>query len=159
MSNTIDLSALVQDRDFIELDDGRCLRLRIEPDDLNPFEDFDCYGKLAQGRRHEDTGREIRPDGFDGNAEKLSMRSGGIWWQPPSDGPKRGTDDFAELRRLVLDLDEFGMVSVKLEILDGKDAYGQPIVVNFASMGGIEPYPGEYLAEIISELAAELELT
>jgi hypothetical protein len=42
-----DLAQLSGDDDTMELDDGRTLRLLIKPDDINPFDEFDCYGRIA----------------------------------------------------------------------------------------------------------------
>ena len=89
-----------------------------------------------------DYGYYPRPDGFDGNAEKLSYGNGDcVWWQPHSDGPKRGTPEFEQERKHVRDLLEFGMCGFILELLEGKDAYRQPIVTKVASLWGIEPFP------------------
>jgi hypothetical protein len=154
-----DLTALTDDGDTVDLEDGRTARLLISPDDINPFDEFDCYGKVSPiARRSMDQGLP-RPPGFDGNAEKLyACGTDAFWWQPPADGPKRGTEEFAQERRLVIDLASWGMKRVALEILDGTDAYGRPIVVNVASLGGIDSLEDGYLAEVVSELAAELDI-
>jgi hypothetical protein len=157
--NAPDLSRLTDDGDTVELNDGRTLRLRIESDDIDPFGEFEVYGKVASPGRQNEYGYQTRPKGFDGNAERLYYgNSGPIWWQPSPDGPKRGTPEFAGERDMVRNLLEFGMSGYLLEILDGEDAYGRPIVGHVASLWGIEPFPArEYQTEIVKELWSELE--
>ena len=151
-----DLTALTDDGDTVELEDGRIARLLVTHDEINPFDEYECYGQVASvARWHQD---QQRPSGFNGNAEKLTIFNDVIWWQPPADAPQRGTDDFAKLRSLVIDLASFGMKSVALEILDGTDAYRRPIVVDVASLGGIDSLEDGYLAEVVSQLAAEVGL-
>ena len=70
----------------------------------------------------------------------------------------RGTPEFAEFRRLVLDLLEYGYKGVTLELCDGTDAYGRPVVRDVASLWGIDSLDNGYLAEVISELAGELDI-
>jgi len=154
-----DLSTLTMDWDTLDLEDGRVLRLRIEPDDVNPFEDNpDFYGRIASTERNRETGRSQRPDGFDGNAEKLSIYNDVIWWQPPKD-VKRTSEHFAGFRDFIRELASFGSHYVALEILEGEDAYHRPIVVNVASLGGIDSLDGGYLEQVVTELAAELEIS
>lgn len=146
----------LDDGESFKLDDGRTIRFKVELDDTNPFDDYDCYGKIAWvGRGY----RENRPDGFDGNAEKLQAnRSDQVWWQPPAD-VKRTDPGFAKFRRQVTDLLEFGMCGYVLELCDGKDAYGRDIVVDVQSLWGIEPFAEDsYRVEIIGELLSEMEL-
>ena len=56
------------------------------------------------------------------------------------------------------DLCEFGFVVVTLELCDGTDAYGRPIVVKAESLGGnewdcmSEPYGAELVADLVTEL-------
>jgi hypothetical protein len=150
----IDLDSLTDDGDVIDLPDGRKLRLRVEHDDINPFNEYETYGKIETGVRTGFTD-DGRPDGFDGNSERLMHQ---CWWQPPTDGPKRGTEEFAKFRRLVLDLINYGMHWVALEVLDSEDAYGRPIVVSVASLGGIDSLEDGYLAEVVKELGDELGL-
>lgn len=156
----IDLSKLTSDGDTVDLPDGRALRLRMEPDDINPFEEYDTYGRMQWERNHRDNGWSIRPDGFTGNAEKVSTDSGAsLWWEPPTDGPARGSEEFRAFRAQVMELLEYGMVYVSLEMLDSEeDAYGRRIVRNVASVGGVEPMPtADYLHELVSQLFEEME--
>lgn len=155
MTTTLDLSDLTDDGDLMELPDGRTLRLRVEVDmDYDPFVDMDYYGKIASLDRY---GRQ-RPEGFTGNAEKLSIFNDVIWWEPPTGpdfGVKRSDPGFKEFRSLVQDLASFGGKVVTVEVLDGKDAYGRPIVVGVASLGGIDSLENGYLAEVVKELVDE----
>ena len=137
------LESLAEDGDTVELENGRALRLRVQSDECDVMDLWsdDCYGRIAfvSGRTNVYGYPQDRPEGFDGNAEKLSYgRGDDAWWQPPAD-IKRGTEQFQTCRRVVRDLLEFGFYSVGLELLDGTDAYGRPIVVNAAWLGGLEP--------------------
>jgi hypothetical protein len=138
----------------VELGDGSKLRLSFVPDSSNPFDEVDCYGRVEATARH----NERRPDGFNGNAEILN--GGGyeaIWWQPPADAPRRCTPEFASLRTLVLELIEYGYQGVVVEHLQGEDAYHRPIVVDVASLWGVEPSPtSDYLYSIVTDLIAEV---
>lgn len=179
------LDELTDDGDTVELDDGRTLRLRIESSDesfLFVHKDGtldtndECYGTFAfydtRERNCGSYGYPVRPDGFDGNAEVLRSNGGDpLWWQPPTGDyalidpdtgkpARRGSDTFRQLRSHVLDLLEFGYSAVGVEVLDGKDAYGRPIVVNHAWIGYVEPEGyatwKDTLRGIVSDLLAEL---
>lgn len=154
-TTTIDLSSLTEDGDTLDLGDGRTLRLRIRPDeDIDPFKEFDCYGKLSECRTDGQ-----RPAGFDGNAEKLRLQHDCYWWQPPADGPKRGTDEFASLRQSVIDVANDGLYGVVLELLSGKDGYGQPIVAKVESLWAIDGLrQNDYLSTVVRDLADEMGL-
>jgi len=167
MINSEVLEALADDGDTAELDDGRTLRLRIEsdPSDVRDLWSDDCYGAVAwvEDRPRNDYGYPPdRPEGFDGNAEKLGIGRGydRFWWQPPAD-VARGTEQFRALRTLVSDLLEFGFSNVGLEVLEGENAYHEAIVVNAAWLGGVEPWSygeREVLDDILSQLLPELGL-
>lgn len=156
------LADLTQDGDTVELDDGRTLRLRLTADDMTAADDGDWYGAIAPVRwahRYDADYHQQpeRPNGFTGNAEKLHYGRGEVvWWEPPSD-VKRGTDGFTTLRATLRDVLEYGYVVVSLELCRGTDAYGRPVVVDVASIGGVEAMArDDYMREIVSELAAEL---
>lgn len=158
------LDALTQEGDTFELGDGRTLRLRFEPDDINPFDEFDTYGKVAHfptntyGYDQAGMRSNFRPDGFDGNAEKLWPPQNGdpVWWQPPS-WVKRSDPGFAELRTNVCDLLAFGMQGVLVELLDGEDAYRRPIARGVAALWGLEPFIDRaYLRTVVGELVDEV---
>jgi hypothetical protein len=127
------LDELHDDRDTVELDDA-CVVLHIESDDINPFDEYDCYG----------------------NAEIVHTRSDAYWWQPPRGdyaGPKRGTDGFLQMRQMVLDLLEYGTQYWWIEY---QDAEGDEI--DREGVGGIEPFPtDEYRRDLLSDLWAEIE--
>ena len=145
------------DRAEVKLSRGRMLRLRIEPDQDSDLNDFDCYGRTAPTKRSRYSDYpDTRPQGFDGNAEKIWLGGDAIWWQPPADGPARGTAEFRSLRALVRDLAEYGFHGVVLELTRGVDAYHRPIVRNVASLWGIDSLEDGYLREVAGELAAEL---
>lgn len=138
------VAELRHDKDTAELPDGRILRLVIESDDMDPFAEYgaDCYGRIEWAddpRLRGEYGYSVRPDGMDGNAERLHTGRDAYWWQPPADGPKRGTDEFEMARQLVRDLLEYGMSVAIVEVCQGEDAYGRPIVVGSSALGGIEP--------------------
>lgn len=159
---SINLSELTGDGNALDIGNGQSLRLRIESDDISPFEETDTYGRIAglQFDRFYRHGERPRPDGFNGNAEKLYVPNNGgtYWWQPPADGPKRGTDEFKGLRKRVLELLEYGYCAYVLELLEGENAYHEPIVRKFANLGEIEPFPTvEYRAEIVRNLWTEIQ--
>ena len=151
----IDLSDLRQDGDTLQLPDGRTLRLVIEQDWEASINDFDCYGRIEK-YSHPHTwpeGHRSRPDGFDGNAEKLSCgRDAWIWWQAPA-YVVRGTDEFRALRSHVIELLDRGFYCIGLELLGDKDFYGRPIVVNRASLAGCDGTdPSEYVFDLLLSL-------
>jgi hypothetical protein len=151
---SIELEQLKDDGDTIELPDGRKLRVRIQPDEGVSINDFpDCYGETAW-MSHD----RQRPDTFTGAAEVLKHDyPHRLWWQPPAD-VVRGTPQFAKLRRLVLELLEFGFCYVALELLEGEDAYRRPIVVKVESLSGIDSVADGYLQEVLGELREQLDL-
>lgn len=152
-----DLSGLQDDGDTLDLGDGRTLRLRIEPDFIDPFVEYETYGKVQVADNRSGGRYATRPKGFDGNSEKLHIGNNGpFWWQPPDD-VKRTDDGFRKLRSLVIDLLERGMYVVLLEVLQGTDAYRRPIVVSVASLGGIDSLHNGYLAEVLGDLYAEVQ--
>ena len=155
MTETLDLSTLREDGDTLELDDGRVLRLRVVPDDCTTFSDFDCYGRLECDGPRNWQGYPTRPKDFTGNAERLYYGNDGPWWwEPPADGPKRGTPEFSKFRTAVAQLAAYGFVVLVLELCEGHDYYVRPIVVGSASLGGIEwdSDPADYLPDMVYEL-------
>lgn len=157
MTNTL-ATELTYDGDTVGLEGGDTLRLRIRPDDIDPFDDTDAYGRVSwlRANHRNDYGERERPSDFDGNAEKLYVDGYGFWWQPPAD-IKRSDPGFASLRDTVRSLAESGYIAIIVERLSGQDAYQRPIVVNFATLGGVEPDPDpEYLQSIVEDLIAEV---
>lgn len=148
---------LTDDGTVCELEDGRTFRLRIEADQDIDINDDEFHGKIGWSTRDRDTGREVRPDGFDGNAEKISLMHDVVWWQPPEGLTiERGTREWSAYRSFVADLATFGYKGVVLEQLEGSDAYGRPVVVAVASLWGIDSLENGYLAEVVGELYNKL---
>jgi len=157
------LSDLRNDRDVVELEDGRTLRLRIDADQDSQISDYECYGKVEWGAEDPDTGRERRPKGFTGNSQKIQIRNSGrtsAWWEPPTgdyaSSAKRGTPEWAKEVESITNLVEFGFKSVTLELVQGHDAYNRWIVRKVQSLGGIDSLEDGYLLDVVTELAAEL---
>lgn len=144
----------------IELDDGKALRVKLEPDYDTSVSDFpDLYGIFEPVQRWDRDGcRAGRPDGFDGNAEKIWIgRSEQVWWQPPKD-IKRTDPNFSHLRDEVREIGEFGFMVVVVELLEGKDHYGDGIVRDSTCLGGVEGNADhDYLATVIEDMLSELD--
>ena len=153
----MELDKLRTDGDTIDLNDGRVLRLRIEVDQNSTVEDSpDLYGLVGWSTTDRDTGHQRRPSNMNGSAEIL-RRDGhaSLWWQAPADI----TDDKArrELRALVADLCDYGFKGVVLELCEGEDHYGAPIVRDSASLWGIDSLEDGYLLTVVGELWGELD--
>src|SRR5665213_793852 len=151
--------SLKDDGDTLELGHGQTLRLRVEVDEDYSINDYDSDGKTAWGTRDGDTGYERRPEGFTGAAEKLGIYDHGVslWWQPydlKNMSIRPGTPEWKQERARIRDLAEYGFKIVTLEVLEGEDAYGRPIVVKAASCGGVDALYPELLLELFSELEA-----
>lgn len=145
------------DGDVIDIGGGRSLRLRLEVDEGYSINDYDSDGKVAWGRKGQYDDREQRPEGFDGSAEKLGIYDHGVslWWQPMKGlSIKRGTPEWRAERSRIRDLAEYGFKVVILELLEGEDAYGRPIVIKSEATGGCDSvYP-----ELLDDLASEMGL-
>jgi hypothetical protein len=147
----------------LELTDGRSLALLVELDYDTSIRDTEGFGTFSEySYDYGDRGSE-RPDGMNGNAEKLPVDRGSfVWWMPPTDGPKRGTPEFATFRALVRDICESGYCGLVVELREGTDAYGAPIPIRVASLFGIEhiyeTFHGEnaYARDVVAELVAEV---
>lgn len=141
----------------VTLDTGQVLRFREEPDNDTRINDFDCLGKVAPIGRWEYQPK--RPEGFDGMAEKVHTQGDSFWWQPPADlregwvtSPLRDT-----LRQSVQDILDYGFRVFTVELCDGENAYGDLIVVDYASLGGVEPFmsaddTADYLMDLCHEI-------
>lgn len=151
----------------LELADGVELRLRFEPDceSIGDLSDHgDVYGR-TEWSRDNDYG-PVRPSDFTGRAEILFRdHRSSLWWEPfdPMDIPgfrEQGTraQGFRDYRQNVRDIMEYGFYSLGLELCEGSDAYGRPIVTDVAWLGGIEPIPDDaYIYSCAVDLLAELE--
>lgn len=152
------LDALDDDGAVYKLDDGSAYRVKVEQDPDTQVTNFETYGAFSEAKDFIRHGEDHRPAGFTGNAEKLQFDRGyWCWWEPNSDGPKRGTEEFSAERRQVLDLLECGFSGVIVERLDGLDAYGRDIVVAVASLWGIDSLENGYLREVVGELLSEID--
>lgn len=157
----LDLSDLTQDGDTIELPDGRTLRLRIEVDEDASINDYDADGRV-EWTRNSDYGPQ-RPSDFTGRARIMDRdHRSTLWWEPPTAELIGCVWTEAELRseesriRLLL---QDGFRGVILELLDGTDAYGRPIVKEVASLWGIDGLDNGYLLSVLSDLLAEMHLS
>ena len=145
------------DNGTLQLDDGRVLRFREDADNDTTINDYDYLGKVAPiGRREY---QPTRPEGFDGMAEKISTQGDTFWWQPPDDLRKGWLDNplRATLRQSVQDILNYGYQVFIVELCHGTDGYGKPIVVDYGTLGGIEPFMGDddkadYLMDIVFEI-------
>lgn len=153
-STDIDLTELRSDGDTIELEDGRSLRLQIETDQDASINDYESDGKIEWARSGYG---HTRPDGFTGRARIIEWDYPHVlWWEPYSEL----TDEQIKAEQpRIRELARFGFHSVILELLDGEDAYGRPIVVESTSLGGVDSVDPQYLLEIVGELASELGLS
>lgn len=141
----------------VDIGDGFTLRFREEPDDYITINDYDYLGKVAPiGRREY---QPTRPEGFDGMAEKISTQGDTFWWQPPDDLRKGWLDNplRATLRQSVQDILNYGYQVFFVELCYGTDGYGKPIVVDYGTLGGIEPFASDddkadYLMDIVFEM-------
>lgn len=135
--------------------EGYALRLYVKQDEHTSVMEDEFYGKFEWARGG--GSGTLRPKDFDGNAEKLNVNRGdSLWWQPP-DEVKRSDEGFVKFKANVLNLLEYGFSGVVLELLHGEDAYNNPIVVQVASLWGIDSLENGYLKEVVHELVEELE--
>jgi len=150
-------------REKMELDDGRTVRLRIEPDQDHSVldEDEEMFGSFAHVGRRNDYGHYERPDGFDGNAELLGIGRSydRIWWQPRKDAPRRGTSEFDLERSQIIELLEYGYVGFIIEVWHSCGECSTRHEEASASLWGIESFVDKaYQQEVISDLLAELDI-
>ncbi len=150
-----DIADLTDDGDEFELPDGRSLRLKIKADECMRLSDDDWYGEISDWYRHSyGEGRTDRPSHFDGRARKLRTQSYWCWWQPPKD---LTDEQLAKFAATMQDIAQYGYQLYVLELLEGEDAYGQPIAIEFQALGGIEPFAdAEYVRDFVSEMINDL---
>lgn len=137
------------------------IRCKVEPDDI-PVQDLwcdDAYGPISEhcyDYCHD--GNTPRPDTMDGSAVKIQVDRGyWTWWQAPPGFPIH-SEEWRKLRSSVRDLLEFGFQQVGVELCHGSDAYGRPIVVDCAWLGGVDTTEQEYLASLIHDLLLDLPM-
>lgn len=151
----------------LDLPSGGFLRITTEPDHYTTVNDFGCYGRVEWSHRKNYMGYAIRPEGFDGAAEKLDTDRGSVlWWQPytPDKAARRQWHTDPEyrrtMRRLVRDIVAYGFQVWRVEYCHGTDAYGRDVVRDFATLGGIDPGTdlGDELG-YLSDLVAQLDMS
>jgi hypothetical protein len=166
------LDELVDDGDTFKFDDGRWLRLKIEYDQDSSIRDADCWGEVSEySYDYWRDGKTPRPDGFDGNAEKLQIGRGDwIWWQPPRGEmawidpetgkvARRGSEAFRKARQDVIDLLTYGFIGIIVELWHECPSCASKHEANSASLWGIEAMVDDgYKREVISDLLEELEV-
>lgn len=150
----------------IELPNGTQLRYKLDNDDYTSIDDFpECYGNIVWVS-HTHTHQHQRPEHFDGNAEMLYVGRGNsaCWWQPPlldkAERQRWHTDSTwrKTMRQTTIDIIEYGFYIMTLEVTKGTDAYGEPVVVDYTTIGGIEPYNTDsHLAELIYDMVQDLD--
>lgn len=144
------------------LPDGRTLRLVIsDDDDYTIHDDGDWYGQIvhvSECRQDDIHGYYRRPDSFDGAARKIYAGRTIYWWQPPAD-----VKDPAQIRTLrdsVRHTLIYGYQNVGVELCEGNDAYGHPIVVEDVFHMGIEWHKlnESDRVDLVSDIMNALEL-
>ena len=151
-------SALVRDG-FVSFANERRIIFRTQTDHETELNDFDYLGKIAQVVRQPYSNRsKPRPDGFDGRAEIIRTPWTEVWWQPPFDYLSLSIEVRDKVRQTAKDVIAYGFDVYIVELCEGVDAYGKPIVVKYRDVGGIEPMLSEEdkvstVSELLNELA------
>lgn len=138
-----------------DFDDGTTLRVTVETDHDTNLDDFDCYGTFADANASHWRGFKNvqRPEGFDGNAEKLWYGNDGPWWwQPSPDGPKRGTPEFARERDHIRELLAFGFVGVIVALRETCDCCDHAHETESDSLWGIDSLDDDYGIDIVADM-------
>jgi hypothetical protein len=140
----------LQENDDLPLFDGYFLSLIVEPDDINPFDCFDCYGRIAWA-----PSQSSRPDGFDGSAEVIDRDRGNVlWWQPYREGKK--VYNSPKDRRQVMDLLEYGLKFATLTLYGPANSVvgSHTVDIDSVCVGGLEPLedPKDYAADLLSDI-------
>jgi hypothetical protein len=159
-----DLATLLVNDQKVELSGGRFVRLVIEHDDeYSIADDGDWFGKVESTWRFSGRAHQPRPEGFDGSARKIHVGGDTYWWQPPTDvlGDK---DALRKLTTAVHDALLHGYFIVKVEAWNGTDAYGRPVITDYATLGAVDfntayAITGDdtgYLRDIVADLLADI---
>jgi hypothetical protein len=163
MTSLLHLATELVAAERVTLADGRLLRLCRDHDTDTSINDYDCYGRVEPVREQPHSYRDApRPEGFDGAAVKIIDAWGDRWWWQPTlelwGTPRAEWHADAERRRReidnVRDLLTWGFGILRVELCQGTDAYGRPIVVDYATVGGIEPFGDD--TDVVADLLAEL---
>lgn len=127
--------------------DGRIVTVKTDYDDIDPFTEYEDLGRVSEGYAHRDTGRNRRPDDFDGRACKLDTRHGPIWWQPPGEDYAPDDETREKIRLRVQDYlhEQWHYIVVTMRVGDA-----------VASVGALESDSGDYFKEVLGDLLDEL---
>lgn len=153
------LDTLTDDGDTHTLPDGRTLRVRILPDhDYRVTDDSDWFGALAPVTLDRCTGwHDGRPAGFDGAAVIITDHHGDRWWWQAPDDVRANPDRMTAMRACLVDALTYGASVVMLDLCDGTDAFGAPIVRHYVCIGGVlDAYDTDVLREVLSDLLDDL---
>jgi len=145
---------LRSDGDTLELEDGRVLRLRVTADDWTlDDEDPTVMGRVGWWTKDE------RPDWCDGSAEILDRERGQcLWWMPPASA-KGDEFERRNVRSQVREILAYGYSTYTLEVCEGRDAYGQLIVRDSESIGGVAPlWDGSDVDDLVDNLRLNLNV-
>jgi hypothetical protein len=153
--------ARLEPGDLLDIGNGRSIRYLVDYDEATDINDFDCYGRTAWVMPHPwGTHKHAeRPDGFDGSARILTVNGDPMWWQPPDGWHSLTVEVQRDVLRGLYDILEFGFQVVTVEMCEGRDAYGRPIVVEAQALGGVEPWTYQdrrSLVDTLAHLVAEL---
>jgi len=153
----MDKTMLRSDGDSMELPNGQVLRLRVIHDDFYSINDESDYLGRIEWVSVRDVFPGRRPAWCDGSAEIIDRDgSSRLWWQPPSD-VKGNAEIVKRLRAQVKLILAYGYNVYMLELCEGRDAYGNLIVINVESLSGVEPtYEHEYIDSIVNDLMTNL---
>lgn len=150
--------------DDVTIGDGRILRLTIVDDDWDTSSMFDedCFGRLQWIDTRVSRYNRSRPDWCDGSARIIHVmgNGGSYWWQPPSD-IKSDVDAIRKMAKCLVDVLEYGLQIVTVEICRNEvDYYGNPIVDDAMSIGGVGWHVGDndYRRGIVADLLTEIGL-
>jgi hypothetical protein len=135
------------------LDDGRRVRVSIEPDPFGGFGDEqDFYGEVIETRDN------TRPAHFDGASRKFRHRHGFVWWQPPTDA-RRDPDVLESLAKRVQDyfLERWYYASVTVEVTSPPCATCAHPHTAQRSFGGIESDDMSTIVAAVTDLFADLD--
>jgi hypothetical protein len=157
-----EIASVLDDDKPYTLDDGRIVRLRVEPDYDSDLNDYDYLGKYAPvepDRYYYVYPHAPRPASFDGRARIIRLRDVNVWWQPPTDYEKCDRSVRDSIYRTACDVLEYGYTVYIVEVCEGLDGYGRPIVRDFTALGGIEPLLyGKDRESVIVDVLAMLDL-
>ena len=128
--------------------------MKIECDQDATINDYDSDGKVEWTRMG--NFGSVRPANFSGRARIIDVDyPHHLWWEPYEELTE---EQIREETPRILDLVRYGFKGVILELCEGKDYYGKLIVVNSASLWGIDSLDNGYIHEVVFELADELEV-